>query len=32
MTSLLKSEAAFKERALECGLTEAECNALIAEG
>ena len=32
MTSLLKSEAAFKERALECGLTEAECNALISRG
>ena len=32
MTSLLKSEAAFKERAIECGLTEAECNALVSRG
>ncbi|CAE7900745.1 unnamed protein product, partial [Symbiodinium necroappetens] len=32
MASLLKSQAAFKERALECGLTEAEHDALVARG
>ena len=32
MASLLKSQAAFKERALECGLTDAEYAALVSRG
>ena len=32
MTSLLKSEATFKERAKECGLTDDEIKALLDQG